>query len=121
MGHSDYSWRGLVLMYCRLRKTISELPKGMAWSASEPALQAAILELLALFLEDGFPVFHQPVERFLRGPLVGDHVVMHALLLGLQELGVGGLGPEVDHHTHRRQELLGEGRTVREARVVQHR
>src|SRR5882757_11000896 len=85
------------------------------------ALQAAILELLALFLEDGFPIFHQPVERLLRGPLVGDNVVMHALLFGLQELGVGRLGPEVDHHAHRLQELLGEGGAVREARVVQHR
>src|SRR2546430_17736421 len=84
------------------------------------ALQAAILELLALFLEDGFPIFHQPVERFLRGPLVGHHVVMHALLLGLQEFRVGGLGPEIDRHTHRLQELLGERRAVREARVVQH-
>src|SRR3954467_36420 len=84
------------------------------------ALQAAILELLALFLEDGFPVFHQPVERLLRGALVGDYVVMHALLLGLQQLGVGGLGPEVDDHTHRRQELLGERGAVREAWVVEH-
>src|SRR6201999_1968604 len=68
--------------------------------AQRATLQAAILELLALFLEDGFPVFHQPVEGFLRGPFVGDHVVMNALLLGLQELGVGWLGPEVDHHAH---------------------
>src|SRR6266571_4732783 len=96
------------------------IPRKNALERERTALQGVILELLAFFLEDGFPVFHQPVERFLRGALVGDYVVMHALLLRLQELRVGGLGPEVDHHTHRRQELLGKRSAVREARVVQY-
>src|SRR5438046_6722871 len=106
------------------RSSASEQSPGIAekngLERERTALQAAILELLALFLEDGFPIFHQPVERFLRSPLVGDHVVMHALLLGLQELRVGGLGPEVDHHAHRRQELLGQPSPVREARAAQY-
>src|SRR5882672_4301283 len=106
------------------RSSASEESPGIAekngLERERTALQAAILELLALFLEDGFPIFHQPVERFLRSPLVGDHVVMHALLLGLQELRVGGFRPEVDHHTHGLQKLLGERRAVRETRVIQH-
>src|ERR1700738_5691756 len=99
MRHSNHSWRRLVLMHsdCRLRKSPGIAEKNGLESGSL-ALQAAILELLALFLEDGFPIFHEPVERFLRSPLVGDHVVMQAPLFGLQELRVGGLGPEADDH-----------------------
>src|SRR5438477_6620213 len=101
------------------RLSASEASPGIAGKnglkRERTALQAVILELLALFLEDGFPIFHQPVERFLRGPLVGDHVVMHALLLGLQELGVGALGPQADSHAHRRQELPRQRRAGPEA------
>src|SRR5882757_2998257 len=86
--------------------------------ARSRVLQAVALELLAFFLEYGLPVLHQTVERFLRSALVRHHIVMHALLFGLQKLRIGGFGPEVDDHSHRLQKLTGERRATREARVV---
>src|SRR5437868_7251486 len=35
---------------------------------------------LAVVLEDLLPIDHQRIECLLRGALVGDHVIMHALL-----------------------------------------
>jgi len=41
--------------------------------------------------------------------LVGDDVVVDALLLGEEELGIGRLGPEIDDLAHRREEVGGKG------------
>ena len=45
---------------------------------------------------------------------------MDALLHIEQELGVGGLGPEVLHDVHRLQEVGRKRRALRKARIVQH-
>src|SRR3954468_4841024 len=45
---------------------------------------------------------------------------MHTLLLGLEKLRIGGLGPEIDDHAHGLQELLGEWRAAREAWIIQY-
>src|SRR5690242_16589840 len=52
---------------------------------------------LAFFLEDRSPVLDQAVQCFLGCALVGHDIVMHALLHGLEERGVGRLLPEVLH------------------------
>src|SRR5262245_50299674 len=56
---------------------------------------------LAFFLEDRSPVLDQAIQRFLGRALVGDDIVMHALLHGLQQRGIGRLLPEVLHTAHR--------------------
>src|SRR5260221_8887301 len=48
---------------------------------------------LAVVLEHLLPVLDQRIERFLGGALVGDDVVVDALLLVEQELGIGRLSP----------------------------
>src|ERR1700757_52373 len=70
--------------------------------------QGGRLVQLAVVFEDLLPVLDEGIERLLRRALVGDDVVMDALLLGQQELGVGRFGPEVDDLAHRRQEVGGK-------------
>ena len=55
---------------------------------------------LAFVLEDLGPVLDSVSSASLRRALVGDDVVMHALLHRLQQLGVGRLGPEILHDRH---------------------
>src|SRR5450631_1306047 len=77
--------------------------------------------LLAVVLEDLLPVLDERIERLLRRAFVGDDVVVDALLLGQQELGVGRLGPEVDDLAHRLEEVGGERCGFGKAGIVQHR
>src|SRR5271163_5275235 len=71
--------------------------------------------LLALLLKDLGPVLDQLIQRLLRRSLVGNDVIVHALLHVEQELRVRRLGPEVLHDRHRLQELRSKRCAFREA------
>ena len=62
------------------------------------------------------PVLDQQVERFLGRALVGDDIVVDALLHGEHELGVGRLLPEVLDPAHGLQEVGRERRGLGEVR-----
>src|ERR1700689_3605052 len=60
--------------------------------------------ILAFLLENLDPVLDQRVERLLRSALVGDDVIMDAVLHVEEERDVQRLGPEVLDHAHRLNE-----------------
>src|SRR3982074_1968095 len=80
-----------------------------------------LIELdLTLFLEHLLPILDQKIEGFLGRPLVGDDVVMDALLHIEQQCRIGGLRPEVLHHIHGLQEVAGKRRALCKAGIVEH-
>src|SRR4030095_6368386 len=78
-------------------------------------------EGLARVLEVARPVLDETVERLLRRALVGNHVIVDALLHVEQQSRVDRLRPEILDHFHRDEEVPGERRALGEARILQHR
>ena len=61
----------------------------------------AVRRILAFLLEHLDPVLDQQVERLLRSALVGDDVIVDAVLHVEEERDVERLGPEILDHAHR--------------------
>src|ERR1700680_330979 len=78
-----------LLPFSRFREKGSFRTRKHASPDKPPARRARSVDL-AFFLEDLLPVLDEKIESLLRRPLVGDDIVMHALLHVEEQLGVGG-------------------------------